>query len=132
MTAPAPTAAAPATETNLDLAGVELGAIQASLARIDEQTDALARERDTLAAQVAAASERVAATGGTTATITALDGANAVVEQLGAHLGGFSEAAAEAADVTSAARAGLAPALDAQDSLHAAGARGEFVSSATD
>lgn len=127
----APTQTGPAGETHLDLTAAGLSAINQKVAAINDQVDALAADRAELAAMVAAEAERVAANGGTADTTAALDAANAVVAQLGQHLGGVSEAATEAADQTAAAHAGLAPARDAQDALHSAGARGEFVSTAT-
>ena len=133
MSAPAITAGttAPQGETNLDLTVADLAAIQQELNGINEQIDVLAQRRANLQVRIAQASERVQATGGTAATAQALDAATAVANELGQHLGNFSASATEAEDVTSAAHAGLAPARDAQDELHAAGARGEFVSAAT-
>jgi hypothetical protein len=131
MTAPVQTAA-PQGETNLDMTAVELDQINAELAGINDEVDALSARKARLAAKVQAASERVTANGGTAATVQALDAATAVVNQLGQHLGGVSAAATDAADQTETARSGLTPALDAQDTLHSAGATGQFVSAATD
>ncbi len=118
-------------ETNLDCTAADLAGIQAELAAIEEHNDALAARRAALQARLATASERVESTGGTTATAQALDAARAVVDQLGQHLAGVSDSTVEASDVTQAAHAGLAPARDAQDALQAAGARGEFIDTAT-
>lgn len=119
-------------ETNLDLTAADLTLMQSQLAAITEITDALAAQRGQLDDTIDRVSARAAASGGTTATLVALDAARAVSTQLRDHLSGFSDAATEAGDVTSAAEAGLTPARDAQDSLHAAGATGEFVSAAAE
>lgn len=123
--------AASAGETHLDLTVLGLGAINATLARVNELNDQLAAARATLSAQVAAETERVAANGGTTTTTQALDEASAVVDLVGEHVRAASDAIAGATDQVSTAEQGLRPAQDAQDSLHSAGARGEFVSTAT-
>jgi hypothetical protein len=130
-TTPASTSTAPAGETNLDLTDADLAAIHAHLARIGELNDQMAGARAALEGAVAVATERATTNGATAATQQALDEANAVVALLGQHVGGVADAAAAASDHTSAAQAGLAPARDAQDTLHSAGARGEFVSTAT-
>lgn len=118
-------------ETNLDLTVLDLGSINARLAKIRELNDAQAAERAALQAAVMHAAERVGANGGTAATTQALDEANAVVDLLGQHLGAVADATESACEQTSAAEAGLRPAQDAQDALHTSGARGEFVSTAT-
>jgi hypothetical protein len=101
------------------------------LAAVTEQADVLAARRARLQALVTQAQERVTATGGTAATAQALDAAQQVVNEIGQHVGGVSAAAVEAEDAALSAHAGLAPARDAQDALAAAGARGEFVDTAT-
>jgi hypothetical protein len=125
------TSQVPQGETNLDLTDIGLTRISTRLNRLSELVDQIAAEKDALRAEVAVESERVAVNGGTAETRQALDAALALIAQLDSHVGGVSESATEAADQTQAARAGLAPARDAQDALHSAGARGEFVSTAT-
>lgn len=131
----APTAAttpvAPATETNADLTAADLSEVHGALADITDGVDSIQGHKARLDAAISAAAERVDATGGTSATAAALDSARSVSAQLGAQLGALSASAVEAGDVTSAAEAGLRPAQDAQDTLHSAGASGEFVSAAT-
>lgn len=119
-------------ETNLDLTDDDLTRIGTQLAAINNQVDALTADRNRLAALVTAANERATAKGATTATTTALDAASAVVTQLGQHLGGVSDTTVEAADQTAAAQAGLKPARDAEDGLHAAGATGQILAPASD
>lgn len=128
----APTTTAPSQgETNLDLTDNDLANIHRELDAVNEQVDALAQRRTNLEQMVQRAKERIESTGGTDATTKALDAASAVVTALGQHLGNFSASVTEAGDVTNAAKAGLAPARDAQDALQASGARGEFVDRAT-
>lgn len=124
------TVTAPTGETHLDLTAAGLRSINARLTRIAELNDALAAERAALAAEVTTENERVTANGGTAATTQAFDEANAVVDILGKHIASAADATASASDQTSAAEQGLAPARDAQDTLHSAGARGEYVSAA--
>ena len=125
------TAAAPAGETHLDLTEGDLATIHGHLSRVQELNDQMAGVRAALEGAVAAATERATVNGATSATQQALDEANAVVALLGQHLANVSDATSQAEDHTSAAQVGLAPARDAQDALHQAGARGEFVSAAT-
>lgn len=125
------TMTAPVGETHLDLTAQGLGGINATLAQVAEANDQLAALRLTLQAQIQEVTERVNANGGTAATAQALDEANTVVNMIGLHIGNLADASANASDQTAAAEAGLAPARDAQDALHTAGARGEFVATAT-
>lgn len=130
----APTTTAPAQsapgDTNLDQTVVDLSALTAKLAQIEEANDALAGHGVELDGLVSQAYERAVAAGAPAATMVALDQAAAVSAELKTHLTGVSDATVAARDVTDAAIEGLAPAQDAQDTLHAAGARGEFVSAA--
>jgi chromosome segregation ATPase len=131
MTAPTQSTAPATGETNLDVTAQRLEEIRATLAQVTDQADALAAQKTQLEAQIRAASDHATSTGGTAATQQALDAAQAVVDQLGQHVGNVSQSAVEAGDTTAAAHAGLAPARDAQDMLHAAGATGEHVSAAS-
>lgn len=124
-------AAPTAGETHLDLNAADLARINAQLTRIAELNDQLAAARDELSEEVKTANERVNASGGTAATRQALDEAGVVVDLLGQHVGGVADAAVAAGDAAGAAEEGLAPARDAQDTLHAAGATGKYVSAAT-
>lgn len=132
MTQPtaAPAAAAPQGETHQDLTADDLAAIQAELGHANEQVDALAQTRNNLQALVDRCSERVGTHGGSAATAQALEAAQQAIAQLNQAVGLVSQSAVEAEDATGAAHAGLAPTRDAQDLLHGAGARGEFVSAA--
>lgn len=131
MTAPTGTAAATGGETNLDQTEADLAIIQAQLAVVQDHNDQLAGAAARLEGLVAVAEERATSNGATAATQQALDEARAVAALLTQHAAGVSDAATAASDHTAAATAGLAPARDAQDTLHSAGARGEFVSTAT-
>jgi hypothetical protein len=124
-------AAAPQGETHQDLTALDLAAIQIELGRANEQVDQLAQTKANLEALVTRCSERVASKGGTTATAQALEAAQQAIAQLNQAVGLVSQSAVEAEDATGVAHAGLAPARDAQDKLHSAGATGEFVSAAT-
>lgn len=126
-----PAAGAPTGETNLDLVVADLAAIRGHLARIQDLNDQMGGARAALDGAVTAASERANAAGATAATRQALDEAGAVAAQLGRHVSNVSDASAAASDHVAAAEAGLKPAQDAQDTLHTAGATGEFVSAAT-
>jgi hypothetical protein len=118
-------------ETHADLTASELAAIHATVGRISDLNDQTAAEQQNLAAQVQAAKERVAQHGGTAATAQALDEAEALVVTLGQHGAQLGDAATATGDQTAAAEAGLAPARDAQDQLASAGARGDYVATAT-
>ncbi len=133
MTAPTSTApgAAPQGETNLDTLDAILAQINTELNNISDDVDRLNSRRMTLAGLVAHAFEIAQSTGATAATRAALDAAMSVVNQLGQHMGQVSDATAKAEDEVLQAKAGLVPARDAQDQLHASGARGEFVSAST-
>jgi hypothetical protein len=132
MTAPTTNQTGPQQgETNLDLTTQDLADLRQQLAGVNEQADTLAARRQQLLLTIDRVSERAAATGAPAATTQALDAARQVANEIGQHVGNLSQSAVEAEDVTAAAHAGLAPARDAQDALHAAGASGEFVSAAT-
>lgn len=129
-TAPQQTTA-PQGDTNLDQTTHDLVAIKAKLAKVGDLNDQLSTERADLLGMVAAAKERVQVTGGTAATVQALDAAEAVCARIDQNLAGVADATIEAADQTEAADRGLDPARHAQDALHQSGAQGEFVSAAS-
>lgn len=124
-------AAPPKGETNLDTLEAILARINQELQAISDDVDRLNARRMTLAGLISRAFEIARATGATDATRAALDAAMTVVTQLGTYLSGVANTASEAEEQVTAAKVGLAPARDAQDTLHSSGARGEFVSAST-
>jgi hypothetical protein len=131
LTATAPVAQQPQGETNLDLTVVDLTEVETLLALVDDGVDQVAQTGQRLDTAISRATERAVLAGAPAATMAALDAASGVSRQLGDHLSGVSQASTEAGDQVTAARHSLTPAQDAQDRLHSAGARGEFVSTAT-
>jgi hypothetical protein len=125
------TVTAPAGETHAQVAAAMIADISGDIQGIGDLTDQIAAHKNRLADRVARATEYVQANGGTTGTQRALDEAAALIAQLDRHLSDFSDASLAAGDSTVAADAELRPAHDAQDLLHAAGATGRFVDTAT-
>lgn len=122
---------APQGETNLDQTAADLDNINRQLAEINETVDRLAQQKQNLLALAAQAGDRANANGGTSATLQALDSAMAAASSISTATGNISDHVTEATDHTNAAHEGLNPARDAQDTLQSAGARGDFVATAT-
>jgi hypothetical protein len=126
----ATTTGQPTSETHLDHAILGLGSVQTSIVKIHELNDAVAAEKNALAAKVMAERERLG-NKGTAAALQALDEADALVVLMGQQIAATADAATQVDDQANAALAGLQPAANAQDELHSSGATGELVSAAT-
>lgn len=126
------TAKAPTGETNLDVTVGHLNNMSGQVARIAELNDQLSAAGAALQQAAARTAEHAAATGATAATQQALDEANAVAGLIRQQAAAMGDAATATGDQLQAASVGLRPAQDAQDGLHASGARGEFVSAASE
>lgn len=118
-------------DDHLDRIAGGLGDMGGTLAQGDEHTDALMALARRLRAQAAAVMER-AGDKATTATRQACDLAlaqAAVYEQAAT---GVAEASAATAESIEAADRGLDPGRHARDNLHATGATGELLATASD
>lgn len=118
-------------ETHADITLAKLDGIGASIGQAENLNDQAAAVASNLDAQVAAASEYADEKGATTASRQALDEARAVAAAIRETVARLADLCERAGESVSAATAGMRPAVDAQDSLNAAGARGDIVATAT-
>ena len=131
MTAPTTAAAGRQGDTNLDVATNALADVSRHLGSTDQYLDALNKERERLAKEIAAAVDHATSTGAPQATRDGLDAAMAALRQMERHIAAFSTSVAQTDEQVGAAKGGLDQAAGVKDSADQIGMRGGFVDTAT-
>lgn len=135
---PAPNEGAPMTtptiqqgETHADLILVKLDGLGRWISQAEDLNDQASATASAIEAEVAEASEYSESKDATSATKQALDEAKGVASAIRETVARLADLCAQASESVGAATVGMRPAIDAQDGLHAAGARGNVVATAT-
>ena len=131
VTAPTTAAAGRQGDTNLDVATHALADVSRHLGSTDQYLDALNKERERLAKEIAAAVDHATSTGAPQATRDGLDAAMAALRQMERHIAAFSTSVAQTDEQVGAAKGGLDQAAGVKDSADQIGMRGGFVDTAT-
>lgn len=118
-------------ETHADITLAKLTGIGSSISQAENLNDQAAATASNIDAQVAEASEYADDKGATAATRQALDEAKAVSAAIRETVAKLADLCARAGESVDAATVGMRPAIDAQDGLATAGARGDIVATAT-